>query len=354
MNSLMRNASLAVCCTLVSALLSGCGDSGAKEQADTPTESTQSSSTSSETQLVAAVDSAPNVDGIPLDIYGTDFTAALPGTDAGGGRATGGGPVDGGDGDGNGGTDPEPQPEPETGGAIVWSELITAEQIEGEIKKVRNDFATKMTSMGSYNSSYLEIPVFGSTVALLAHIATEHDGDIGWKEKAPLIRVLANQMVAVTSSNQARGRGGYTKTNEAFLKICDLLDGNDPPELPEVTEVGDFSEVAEMGYLMKRVEKGVGWMQTNVGSEDNFKENTDAAQREAAIFSVMAVVFNLEDYGYGPASNDEEFAGYADAMRDASKAANGAAQGGNFEDFDLQRSKIGQACSQCHMVYRNG
>jgi hypothetical protein len=253
------------------------------------------------------------------------------------------------------GPDPDPpEPEPETGGAIVWSDWISAEAIEGEVKTIRNDFAGKLTSLGSYNSSYLEIPIFGSTMALLAQIAIEHDGDIGWKEQAKYIRVLAGEMVAMTSSGQARGRGGYTKTNEAFLKICDLLDGNEPPELPEAGDVTDYTEIAELGYLMKRAEKGMGWLSTNVGSEEKFAENAERAQREASLLRTFAVVFNLEDYGYGPAEVDEEFSGYTDKMREAATASVKAAKGGNFTEFDLQRSNVGQACAQCHMVFKNG
>ena len=331
-------------------LIIGCGDSGTDEviteDTDTPA---PSDSTASSGRTVAVVDSSPNIDGIPLDVYGTDFsTVAVSDATATGPGSEGGMTTDT-------ATDPEPaEPEPEAAGELVWSNIISAQSIEGEFKKVRNDFATKLTSLGTYNSSYLEIPVFGSTMALLAHIATDHDGDIGWKEKAPLIRVLATEMVEITSSNQARGRGGYTKTNEAFLKICDLLDGNDPPELPEVTEIEGYYEIADMAYLMKRVEKGAAWFNTSVGSEDNFKENTEAVTREAEIFILMGTVFNFEDYGYGPAENDEEFAGYADAMRNAAIGVSEAAKAGNFEQYDLQKSNIGQACAQCHMVYRNG
>lgn len=344
----------ALCFLLTGILIAGCGDSGSDEttNSDNPAGSTPSSDASSSTdRVVAAVDSRPNINGIPLDVYGTDFSASSGTSDSDTAVVA----TEDGNMDTDSTTEPAPaEPESVAGDKLVWSELISAATIESEIKKVRNDFASKLTSLGTYNSSYLEIPIYGSTMALLAHIATEHDGDIGWKEKAPYIRILAGEMVAMTSSNQARGRGGFTKTNEAFLKICDLLDGNDPPELPELTEVGDYNDVAELGYLMKRVEKGSAWFNTSVGSEENFKENIDAVQREAELFVVMGTAFNFEDYGYGPADNDPEFAGYAEAMRSAAKAVSEAAKSGNFDEYDIQKSNIGQACAQCHMVFRNG
>jgi len=348
MTASATNHSLVGCLALVaSLLLAGCGDSAPDEPSTANPTGTATSTSGGGQRVVASVDSRPNIDGIPLDVYG-DLVATTSGPNPPGpGPDDGPQPPD---------SDPEPpEPEPETGGAIVWSELISAEAIEGEVKAIRNDFAGKLTSLGSYNSSYLEIPIFGSAMALLAQIAIEHDGDIGWKEQAKYIRVLAGEMVAMTSSGKARGRGGYTKTNEAFLKICDLLDGNEPPELPDAEdEVSDYTEIAELGYLMKRGDKAMGWLSTNVGSEEKFTENAARAQREASLLATLAVVFNLEDYGYGPASVDDEFSGFSDKMRDAAKASVEAAKGGNFTEFDLQRSNVGQACAQCHMVFKNG
>jgi hypothetical protein len=337
------NHSLVGCLALVaSVLLAGCGDSAPDEPSTVNPTSTATSSSGGGQRLVASVDSRPNINGIPLDVYG-DLVAAASGPNPPG---PGPPPPD---------PNPEPpEPEPETGGAIVWSDWISAEAIEGEMKAIRNKLAARLTSLGSYNSSYLEMRFSCATMALLAHIATQHDGEVGWKEKGKFIRVLAGDMVAVIDSSQARGRGGFTKTNEAFLKICDLLDGNDPPELPEAKDEADFAEFAELGFLMKRAEIAAAWLSTNVGSEDNFKEKVELAQRETSLLMLLAVVFNLEDYGYGPASVDPEFSGYSDRMRDAAKAAFSAAKGGNFTEFDLQRSNVGQACAQCHMVFKNG
>ena len=341
MTSLTRNTILAGC---LAVLLTGCGDSAPEDPSAAAPGAGTSTSQSAE-RLVASVSSRPNIDGIPLDVYG-DLIPSVgpppPGPD---------GPVD----PPPGGEPPNPaEPEPAAVGKLAWSELISAEAIEGEVKDIRNKLAGRLASLGSYNSSYLEMRFSGATLALLAHIAIQHDGDIRWHEKARYIRVLAGEMVRVMDSSGARGRGGFTKTNEAFLKICDLLDGNDPPELPEAEDEADFTDVAELGFLMKRAEIAAAWLQTNVGSEEKFNEKSELAQREASLLTLLAVVFNLEDYGYGPASVDEEFSGYSDKMREAAKAATGAAKSGNFTEFDLQRSNVGQACAQCHMVFRNG
>jgi hypothetical protein len=238
------------------------------------------------------------------------------------------------------------------GGAVAWAELMPAELVESSVKNLRNELSTRLVNLGAYNSSFLEISVFGSALSFAAEIGRQHDGDIGWKKNAHLIRALGIAMVEVTGSSTARGKKSYDAVNDSFLTICEVLDGNDPAAPPEAEEEADISEAAEMAYLMKVIERQLEWMQNNVGNEDAFKEKAELAQREAALMATIGEAFNVEGYGYG-AENDPEFTGFAYEFRDVAKAMSGAAKAGNFENFDLQRSQAAQKCVQCHMVYRN-
>ena len=237
-------------------------------------------------------------------------------------------------------------------GAVVWAELMPAELVEGSVRNLRNELSTRLVNLGAYNSSFLEISVFGSALSFVAEIGRQHDGDIGWKKNAHMIRALGIAMVEITGGQNARGKKSYDVVNDSFLTICEVLDGNDPAAPPEAEEEADVSEAAEMAYLMKVIERQLEWMQNNVGNEDAFKEKAELAQREAALMATIGEAFNVEGYGYG-AEIDPEFTGFAYEFRDAAKAMSGAAKAGNFEDFDLQRSQAAQKCVQCHNVYRN-
>jgi hypothetical protein len=290
-------------------------------------------------------DERPNIDGIPIDVFFPEPLAVAAETGEIVATATPNRP----------GTKPETVETPEepesaaAGGAVVWNEVISPEMLKGEMKSIRLQLQRRLTTLASYNSSYLEIPIFATTMSLMAEVARRHPDDISWKENAKYIRVLGVTMVEVCSSSGARGRKSYDKVNVAFLKICDVLDNNNPAELPEADEDSDFLSAADMGYLMQRLRRGMEWMQNNTGSEDAFKENAELAQREVSVFSVIAQAFTDESYGYG---DDEEFTGHAFEMRDAASKMSKAAEGNDFGTFDTLRSKVVQKCSQCHMTFR--
>jgi hypothetical protein len=298
-------------------------------------------------------DDRPNVGGIPIDVFFPEPLAIA--AESGEIVASTDPPV----GPGPGPTvDPPPgetPEEPETasaaGGAVVWNEVISAEMLKSEMKSIRLQLQQRLMTLASYNSSYLEIPIFATTMSLMAEVARRHPDDVSWKGNAKYIRALGVTMVEVCSSSGARGRKSYDKVNEAFLKICSILDNNNPAELPEADEDSDFLSAADMGYLMKRLQRGMEWMQNNAGSEDAFKENAELAQREVSVFSAIAQAFADESYGYG---DDEEFTGHAFEMRDTSSEMSKAAEGIDFGTFDTLRSKVDQKCTQCHMTFRTG
>jgi len=339
----------------------GCG--GDKKKTETASKSEKSkkskpkSGSSTKTSTTKTDDDGRRtVGGIPFDVY---FDNPLG--EASDQRPVAGGPAGtagGGMTDGGATTPPatavaEPEPEPVVASADGpnWSELITVEELLGEVKAIRNDLNSRMVNFGAYKRSTLEIPVFGSTLAFLADIARRHDGEVKWKEKAHFIRALAIEMVDVTSSSTAGVKKSYDTVNESYLKICDILDSNDPPELPEVEAEADFVDFVEMGYLMKRLERGEEWLKNNTGSEDSFNEKGPLAQRELSVFATISESFMTEGFGY---NEYEDFAEWANDMRDAAKAMHKAVPAKAFNDFDAARSKISQSCTACHGVYRNG
>jgi len=325
----------------------GCG--GDKKKTETASKSEKSkkskpkSGGSTKTSTTKAEDDGRRtVGGIPFDVYFDNplGEASDQRLITGGPAGTGGGMTDGGATTPPATTIAEPEPEPvvASAGRPNWSELITVEELLGEVKAIRNDLNSRMVNFGAYKRSTLEIPVFGSTLAFLADIARRHDGEVKWKEKAHFIRALAIEMVDVTSSSTAGVKKSYDKVNESFLKICDILDSNDPPELPEVEADADFVDFVEMGFLMKRLERGEEWLKNNTGSEDSFNEKGALAQRELSVFATISESFMTEGFGYNEYEDFVEWANGAKA----------------FNEFDAARSKISQSCTACHGVYRNG
>jgi hypothetical protein len=343
--------------------VSGCGG-GDKKKAETagtseksPTSKPQRDSKPETSSAADDTDGRRKVGGIPFDVY---FDNPLG--EASDQRLVAGGPSGptGGGMTGGGTTTPpataiaEPEPAPAvaaSGGGPKWSELISAQELLDEVQSIRNDLNSRLANFGAYKRAMLEVPVFGSTLAFLADIARRHDGDIKWKDKAHFIRALAISMVDVASSSTGGVKKSYDEVNEAFLKISEILNNNEPAELPEVDVEADFVDFVEMGYLMKRLERGENWLKNNTGSEDSLAEKGALAQREVSVFATISESFKSEGFGYG---EYEDFVKWANGMRDAAKVMHKAAPAKAFTEFDEARSKISQSCTACHSVYRNG
>lgn len=334
--------------------LSGCGgsdeesggDEGTPESA-APGGDSKAGSANTAGSSKDSGDERPNIDGIPLDVFypdplvvasetGTVVAASTPVAQPGETETT----------------QPEvTEPETPAAGEVTWDQVIPIDMVKDEMKSIRLQLQQRLATLASYNSSYLEIPVFGSTLGLMAEVARRHPDDISWKDSAKFIRALAAKMTEVCSSASARGRKSYDEVNDAFLKICSILDNNNPAELPETDDEADLLEAAEMSYLMKRMKRAMEWMQNNTGSEESFQENSEVAVREVSVIAAIAQAIKDESYGYG---DDEEFTGHAAEMGGNASEMSKAAKGANFDVFDQLRSKVDQKCTQCHMTYLTG
>ncbi len=347
--------------TLLSAItlltIAGCGggspDSPESKSGDSATASTTSKSTSSKSSSSESEpqsDAGPKtIDGIPYDVFFDRPLEVAADARTGGGiptiaaTSTGDTPV----------ATTESTPEPEaTSADVSWSELITAELINEEVRALRNEMQSRLTNMGAYRRSVLELPVFGSAIAFFGELGSRHDGDIPWKENANHIRVLGAKIAEITSSSTAQNRNSYDEVNDAYLTINEILNNNSPAELPEIEEeTPSFATFADMFYLMKRMERGQQWMQTNAGSESGFSDKAPTLAREIAAMVVLTQAYYEEDYGY---ADDEEFLGYLNTLRDSGLGMQKALEEKDFGKYDELRSTANQQCTQCHSVFKNG
>ncbi len=203
-----------------------------------------------------------------------------------------------------------------------------------------------LQNVGKYNSGMAEIPSNGATLAILAGVAAKHADKVRWQSKAKFVRDLAAQMLA---EDLARGRKSYEQVKEPFEKIVEILDGSEPAELPESKDQAVFSDVAAFGGVMKRMDRGFKWIQTNARDQESYKENAERVKHEAAILAVMARVINEEGYGF---SDDEDFVKFAGQLLEACRAIEMSLKTENFDQYDKAISSIDQLCTRCHMGRR--
>lgn len=235
----------------------------------------------------------------------------------------------------------------ETSESVDWATLLPADVLTAEVNRIRERFAPKLESVATFNSSLLDFPPYAAELAALAGIATEHSGDLPWKQNAKYVRDLAAEML---KDQLQRGQKSYEQVNEPFKKILPLLEGKQPDGLAETDDATDFAMTADFGYLMRRFEAGQNYLRTTGGSESVFKQNTSDLRRETRVLAALSEVVASEDYGYG---DDQKFQNYAASMTKAALDAAAAAESGEFQKFDLAVSTMSQSCTQCHQEYRN-
>lgn len=230
--------------------------------------------------------------------------------------------------------------------AADWKSVIGIEPLKSEVKSIRNSLNAHLQNVGKFNSGLAAIPPDGATLAILASVAAEHSEDISWKKNARFVRDLAGQML---TEKLARGRKSFEQVKTPFETIIEILDGGSPAELPDSKDQAAFSDVADFGHLMQRIDRGFKWIQGNARDEESYKENAAKVRHEAAVLGVLARVIKEEGYGY---ADDEDFVKHADDMLGACLIVEKAVASETFADYDKAIGKIDQLCTQCHMGRR--
>lgn len=235
---------------------------------------------------------------------------------------------------------------PAATGGIDWKTIIPISVLDEQVKDIRNRLTKNMQSVGTYNTSYLELPTFTATLAVLAGIAAEHSEDIGWKKNAKYLRDLS---ASISEEPLMRGAKSFRKIQVPYEQMIVILNGSQPAGLPESDDKKPFSDVASMGDLMKRADIASKWLKSNVGNADALKDEKDKVIREAHLLAAISKIITTEGYGY---VDDEGFLNYANPMSEASLKMVEAAKGDNFKQFDEGLTQVYKACTQCHSEYK--
>jgi len=246
---------------------------------------------------------------------------------------------------------PEPAPkqpsQPEKVAITDWKTVIPKEVLESEVKRIRNKLNQSLTTVSSYNLSYLQLPADIAMLGALANIAIDHPDPVNWQANAKHIRAMAAEMV---EEPLMRGAKSQKKLRNLFEPIVDILSGSPPSNLPEAEDGVDFGTTVDFGMLMKRVERSADWLKSNNGTEAAFKSNKDEILQEAIVLATIAKVIAHDDYGY---ADDEDYLGHSIPMLESGLKMATAVNEESFDNFDAGLSRALQSCTECHTNYRN-
>jgi hypothetical protein len=232
-------------------------------------------------------------------------------------------------------------------GSYRWSELISTETVEDEIKRQARALADAAPSATAFKGGgYKQARESLSMLALLFRLAAEHDEQARWRDIAPEL----SSLFARAGANCKVGTdGAYREAAARSQDLTDLIRGG-RPEVPEPKEDQLWSDMADRGPIMKRMEvarqKGLGPL---LGGKASFSRNTDQARHEAQVLAVLAEIITRPEF---TDAGDEEYDALAQSLRDA---ATGIARSADQDDYETARaslSRADKACSDCHDNYR--
>lgn len=236
----------------------------------------------------------------------------------------------------------------QSSGGIQWGELLPMEELQGEVKSIRNRLTNSLKTQGQYRQNFKSIAIDGFEIAALAAIASEHRDAAGWKNNARYVREFGSQ---IGQSSAGMSKEDFEKTKSAFQRLSSVLDGSIPDDAGDVPSARSFHEVASRKELMKRIERARDWLQKDVVSEAKLKSMSDSVQREAAILAALATVVTTNGYEY---TDNDDYQNFARQLVEGAREAAEAGRESVFAKFKRAVEKINKSCTDCHGVYGNG
>jgi hypothetical protein len=247
---------------------------------------------------------------------------------------------------------PKPPPAAAAGsakaGGIAWQELLPMEELQGEVKSVRNSLTKAMSNQGTFNTNFKSIAIDGAELAALAGIAQNHQESLSWKDKAQYVRDFGAQL---NLSAVGLGKDNFEKTRSAYQKLSSVLDGSVPADAGDVPVTRPFHEAASRKGLMKRIEKARDWLKQDVNSEVKFKSMSAQILHEAGILSALATVITTTGYEY---TENDDYQEHAKSLIEGARDAAAASKDDSWDKFKQAIDKVNKSCTDCHASYGNG
>ena len=244
-------------------------------------------------------------------------------------------------------TAPTREPDHPDASGTAWESLISAAVIDAELKAIRNDLTQALQSLGRYNGNYQEIQSDGATLAALAIIARQHPEPINWKEQSRYVRHLGTQL---NEEADALGRAAFDATENAYLQLLAVLDGNVPPDLPaDLPQTVPPGEAADRYGVMRRMDGAFQYLRKNINTEQILQAEKNKALHEAAMLTALAAV--VSDHSYTSA-DEQEYATAAKGLIESSLQMQRSVQADDFDGFSTALSAAEKRCNQCHQGYR--
>ena len=228
-----------------------------------------------------------------------------------------------------------------------WTELIDAETLETEIKRLATLIGSDVTIPGPFKGGgHRKCRQHFSTLAVLFAIVGQYDGEVRWKQPAPAFRDL----FARAGYNCKAGTDqSFREATQRKQDLTDLIRGS-RPEVPKAEPQPDWNRVADRSPLMRRMELAhQDRLKKWLASRDEFSRNRLEISHEAQLLATLGEIIRQEGFDYW---DDKTYSGFALQLSQAAGDLSQAVDASNYAAARDAMGRVTKACSSCHEDYR--
>lgn len=230
---------------------------------------------------------------------------------------------------------------------FAWSQLIDAETLETEVKRLNPLVAEATASPSEFKGAgYKLCRRDFSLLAVLFAVAGEYDGQVRWQDVGPGLR----DVFARAGRNAKVGTDStFREATERRHDLEELIRGG-RPQVSRAEPSADWPQVADRPPLMQRMnqshrERLKPWL----ADQREFRQHRDDVRHEGQLVAVIAEVISRKGFEF---SEDEEYGSYARRLRQAATDMAAAAAADDYQRAGQAMVRMTGACSDCHDGYR--
>ena len=228
-----------------------------------------------------------------------------------------------------------------------WTALISAKDIEDEIKEIRNRTSAGLTGVGQYNGKYKEMQWDGAVLAALGTIAQHHPESVKWKANAKYVREYGSQLEKTANG---LGKKPFEATQGVFENLTGVLDGNAPSDA-DVPDEAQLHEKASRKMLMYRMQRAKDWLRKEVTTEAKYKADIEKVKHEASMLGTITKAQLTPGYEY---VDDENYRKHVQEMIEAAITIRKSVETQDFKAFEGAINNVEKKCNGCHTDFVGG
>ncbi len=225
--------------------------------------------------------------------------------------------------------------------------LISPQSLEDEIKRLRLELQSRVTTPAAFKSGEFQSARVGLTaLASLFAVIAEHQGEVRWKADA----AAARDLLARTASNCKSGSSQvYNEVKLRKIDLEDLVSGSGLGNR-QAEPRNDWSLVADRVPLMTYAESIFeGPLKEGTQNAAALQSDPDRVRRSAELLAVVGFILGQD--GLADA-DDDDYAAFCKQMIEAAGQIGGAARQGDAEAVFKAVGTLSQVCARCHEAYR--